>query len=174
ASFGSWLTVDGRRVLTLPWIHLASRPLFDNAMPARFSLFTSLAAAVMVALWAASRPRPAWLATLLAALAVLALIPNVSLDEWANTRGVPSLFSTSLYRSCLHRDENVIALPFGPRGESLLWQAHTDFWFRLAGGYISPKVPDTFAAPAVAHLTTSDNPSELTLGAVLTLAREKS
>jgi hypothetical protein len=44
-------------------------------------------------------------------------------------------------RNCIGRGETVIAYPFGAAGDSMLWQAHTDFWFRLAGGYMRPDVP---------------------------------
>lgn len=32
-SLGAWLTVDGHRAVTLPWMHLAERPFFRNVMP---------------------------------------------------------------------------------------------------------------------------------------------
>jgi hypothetical protein len=56
----------------------------------------------------------------------------------------------------------------------MIWQAESGFWFRMAGGYISPKIPDSFTSPpAVAHLATADNPFEITLPAILQLARMK-
>jgi hypothetical protein len=173
ASLGSWLTVYGHRVLTLPWVHLASRPLFEHVMPARLSMYTSLAAAVMLALWAAAS-RPAWLRVGLPALAVLAIAPNVTLAAWARSPHVPAFFTTGLHETCLRRGENVLIFPYGPRGDSMLWQAESGFWFRQAGGYVSPKVPDSFTSPpAIAHVTTADNPFELTLPAILELARLK-
>jgi hypothetical protein len=175
AALGSWLTVDGRRVITLPWIHLADLPLFDNIMPVRFSMFSALIAAVIVALWAASSIRPPWLRILLPGLAVVALLPNLSWHAWARSPAIPSLFTTGKYRDCLARGENVLTFPVGPRGDAMAWQAVSRFWFRMAGGYISPTIPPTFTHPAgLAHLTTADNPSEVKIGAVLELARLKS
>jgi len=175
AALGSWLTVDGRRITTLPWIHLAQLPLFDNIMPARLSMFSALAAAVIVALWAASNIRPPWLRVLLPGLAVVALLPNLSWHAWARSPDIPSLFTTGKYRDCLRQGENVLTFPVGPRGDSMAWQAVSRFWFRMPGGYIGPTIPSTFTHPAgLAHLTTADNPSEVKIGAVLELARLKS
>ena len=55
ATLGTKLLVEGHVVVTLPWAALVRLPLFDNVLPVRFAAFTSLAAAVIVALWAAPR-----------------------------------------------------------------------------------------------------------------------
>jgi hypothetical protein len=174
ASLGSWLTVDGHRVITLPWAHLASRPLFANMAPVRLTAFTALAAAVMVSMWAAST-RPG-LATriLLSGLAVLAVAPNLAWGDWANSPKVPALFTTGLYRSCLGRGETVLAFPFGPGGTSMLWQANSAFWFRLAGGYISPTAPPEFMAPhPIQQIAANDQPPKVTTAAVREFVRLK-
>jgi len=174
AALGSWVTVDGRRVATLPWSRLATLPLWKDVMPVRFMLYASLALAVAVALWAASDLRPAWVRPALAALAVVFVAPDVSWHAWARRPDVPSLFTTGEYRSCLSRGENVLAFPVGARGDSLVWQAEAGFWFRFAGGYVSQRVPDGFLHPkGVARVATSDNPFEVTLRDVLALARRK-
>ena len=174
ASLGSWLTVDGERKLTLPWIHIRALPLFEHVMPIRLSMFTALAAAVIVALWAASSVRPRWLRLVLPVLAVAAIVPNVGLAAWARSPHVPSFFTGSAHERCLRKNENVLIFPYGPRGDSMIWQAESGFWFRMAGGYISPKIPDSFTrTPAVEHLATADNPFEITLPAILQLARMK-
>ena len=65
---------------------LVRLPLFDNVLPVRFAAYTSLAAAVIVALWTAPAPRTG-AAGVLPALAVAALVPAV----WhADYRTVPS------------------------------------------------------------------------------------
>jgi hypothetical protein len=174
ASLGSWLTVYGHRLVTLPWIHLGYLPLLEHVMPVRLSLYTSLAAAVIVAIWAASPVRPSWIRIGLPVLAVLAIAPNVSLAVWARSPHVPSFFTTDLRERCLRPGENLIVFPYGPRGDSLIWQAAGRFRFRIAGGYISPLIPESFLRPAaITHVTTADNPSEVKIGAILELAREK-
>jgi hypothetical protein len=173
ATLGSRLTVDGHRSLGLPWHLVAGRALFVNVMPVRFSVYCALVAAVVVAMWAASSRPALWARILLPAAAIVAIAPNLSWGAWARTPDVPALFHNGAYRDCIPRDANVIAFPFGPRGDSMIWQADSHFWFRLAGGYITPTVPRSFTQPAVQHVTTADHPSEVTAAAVRTLGRLK-
>jgi hypothetical protein len=183
-TFGSWLTVDGRRVISLPWIHLAVRPPFEYLMPVRFSLFTALVTAVIVTLWLTTT-RVTWIRILLPTLVVLALAPNVSLTEWAGPGRptlfsatpptIPALFTGSGYRHCLRKNEVVLALPFGARGNSLIWQAESGFWFRLAGGYIWNTVPPSFLRPPrVASIATNNDPSQITVADVRAFTRKAS
>jgi hypothetical protein len=154
ATLGSWLTVDGHQLISLPWIHLGSRPLFENVMPVRFSLYTALVTAVIVALWVAGTRAGTWGRVVLPVLAVIAVVPNVGLASWAgpNARtlfasappAIPTFFTDGAYRRCLRKNEVVLALPFGARGNSLIWQAKSGFWFRLAGGYVMNAVPPFF------------------------------
>jgi hypothetical protein len=173
ATLGSWLTIDGHRVASLPWRVVAGRTLFESVMPVRFSAYCALIAAVIVAMWAAAGRRPRWLRVILPAAAILAVAPNLSWGAWARTPAVPALFRGNAYRSCIPRDANVIVAPVGPRGDSMIWQALSGFWFRMAGGYITPAIPSSFTSPAIQHVTTADNPQEVTPGAIRTLARLK-
>jgi hypothetical protein len=162
AFLGSWLTVDGHRVVTLPWIHLASRPLFVNVTPARLFVYAALVAAVIVSIWAASATPRLAIRVVLSGLAVLAVTPNLAWRDWAHSPRVPRLFATNLYRSCLVRGENVLALPFGPGDDSMVWQAESDFWFRLAGGYISPTAPPAFMTPhPIQQIAANDQPPKV-------------
>jgi hypothetical protein len=171
-SLGSRLTVNGHQVLTLPWVHLAQRPLFRNVMPVRLMMFASLAAAVMTALWAASTRSPRALRVGLPLLAAVAIAPNLSWGGWARTPQVPPLFTTSLYRSCLGRGENILLLPFGTRGETMMWQARTGFWFRLAGGYVSPYPPRGYTTTeGIFRIATEEIPPDVGTGSVLQLVR---
>jgi len=184
AALGSWLTVDGRRLMQLPWVHLGSRPFFSDLMPVRFSLYTALVTAVIVALWSAAAANP-WLRIGLPALAVLALAPNVGLAEWAGPGArtlfaaepptIPRLFTGGGYRNCLQKNEIVLALPFGARGNSLIWQAKSGFWFRLAGGYVVNTVPPAFQRPeAVSTLASNEPPARITPEDVRAFARAAS
>jgi hypothetical protein len=156
-SLGPELTVAGHAVLPLPtvfghdsWtipgfgtIHLS---LFNNVLPDRLMLYTTLAVAVMVALWAARTPHrtAAWV---LPALAVLALVPNPWSDAWATTYRLPPFFTDDAYRDCLAPDENVLPLPIGQGGDSMLWQTKAGFRFRMAGGRITTSPPSSFLHP---------------------------
>ena len=173
-SFGSSLHANGRELLVLPWIHLADRPLFRNVMPVRLIVFASLAAAVMTALWAASPRPPRLLRVILPALAALALVPNLSWAAWSRNPQVPELFTTSLYKSCLGRNENVLLLPFGTRGDTMLWQVRSGFWFRIAGGYISPYPPKGYTlTEGIFRVATEEIPPDVSTGSVLQLVRLK-
>ena len=119
ATLGSWLTFDGRRLISLPWVHLSARPFFEDLMPVRFSLYTALVTAVIVAIWLAATAAGAWVRIGLPVLAVLALVPNVGLAEWAGPEArtlfaaspptIPALFTGRGYRDCLQKNEVVLA-----------------------------------------------------------------
>jgi len=132
AALGPRLHVAGRASVILPWAAAARLPFIKHELPGRFMLFAFLIIAVMVSIWL-SRLRPAGparVAVLL--LSVLFLWPAVD-----NTRvDLPAFFSTGVYRRVLGRNENVLAVPFGWNGDSMLWQAHSLMYFRMAGGYL--------------------------------------
>lgn len=173
ATLGSRLTVDGSPSVWLPWSLVAHRSVFENVMPVRFGLFCALVASVVAALWLAAGGR-SWLRVVLVGLALVAVVPNLSWSAWSRRPDVPALFTSGTYRECIPRNANVIVFPVGPRGDSMIWQADAHFWFRMAGGYITPVVPSGFLEPAVQHVTTADRPSEVTANAVRALARLKS
>jgi len=166
ASLGRLLWVGGHQVGLLPWRWIASLPFLAHTTPARFSMYAALAASVMVAMWAASPRVPEALRIALPILAVAAVAPNLSLTAWSRTLHVPDL-------GCLKRGDTVLAFPFGSAGDSMIWQAHAGFRFRLAGGYIAVAPPPSYTTPAIQHVTTADDPSEITPAAVGTLIREK-
>ena len=170
-SLGPELTVAGHAVLPLPtvfghdyWtipgfgtIHLS---LFNNVLPDRLMLYTSLVVAVMVALWAARTPHrtAAWVVP---ALAVVSLLPNPWADAWATTYSVPPFFTDDAYRACLAPDENILPLPIGQGGDSMLWQTEAGFRFRMAGGRITTSPPSSFLHPdELAQISVGYDPSE--------------
>src|SRR5205807_1669551 len=69
------------------------------------------------------------------------LVPNTTGGLWLSRESNPAFFTTHQYRSVLTRGETVLVLPFGQLGNSMLWQAETGMWFRMAGGYLSPVYP---------------------------------
>ena len=172
-AFGSWLHVDGRALVPLPWRLVSGLPLFDNVVAARFTLYGSLAAAVAVALVAAAS-RSRWLRVGLPALCVALLVPDPRVfDGWHTTPAVPAFFADGAYRSCLAPGENVIALPYGAAGDSTLWQVRAAFWFRQAGGYVTPEVPRSFARYRAVRLLETDSFAPGLVASVRALARAK-
>ena len=170
ASLGPELTVGGHRVVplptplghetvTVPGVGTKFLPLFDNALPVRFALYTSLAAAVIVALWMASRPTADVLLWLLPALAVLLLVPNPAAKIWATTYKLPPFFTDAAYRSCLDRNETILPQPVRGGGQSMLWEVVDGFRFRMAGGRLQTSAPTSFLHPAsIAQIAVGNPP----------------
>jgi hypothetical protein len=149
-SFGNALIVDGHRVVNpMPWGELPDLPALNNVYAVRLTLYVSLVAAVVVALWAGSGDDPRWLRVALPVLAVAVLVPNLGHGHWDERFPTPRFFASGEYRDCLAPGENVLALPYGYKGDSVMWQATTGFRFRLAGGAVDDRIPPAFDLPIV-------------------------
>jgi hypothetical protein len=158
ASFGPWLWFAGTRSpIPNPLGAYAYLPIVGNALPARFVLYAFLSAAVALALWLARGPRPSALGWLLAAAAIVALLPNPG-QHWFN-RDVPDPpFFRGSSAHGLRPNENVVVLPYGQRGFSMLWQATAHLRFRMAGGYVGPQIPAQFDQYPIVHWLETDRP----------------
>ena len=147
AALGPSLMVAGKEVMPLPWALVGKLPLIQLALPIRFMMYAFLIVGLMCALWLSSiRTRGgrilAW-GLVVAAVAMLA--PRVGSEYWQGKTHLPPFFAQGTYRTFLERNQNVLALPYGRLGaDAMLWQADTDMWFRLAGGYVSCEVPEEF------------------------------
>jgi hypothetical protein len=150
AALGAELHLDGNAVLPLPSALVDHWPLLNNVLPVRIALFVSLITAVIVALVVASARSP-WTLIVLPLLAIVALLPRPGSHSWITVADQPQFITARLYRTCLDRGETVLILPFGDHGDSMLWQAQSDYWFRLAGGFMRPDVPSAFARFRVVH-----------------------
>ncbi len=146
-ALGAELTVYGHGLVPLPWTVLDGLPVFNNVLTVRFALYTSLAAAVIVALWTASRPPGDVWRWLLPGLAMVMLVPNPTTRGWATSFSIPPFLSDRAYRTCLESGENILPLPVQGGGDSMLWQVKSDFRFRMAGGRIATTPPSPFMNP---------------------------
>ncbi|MGH3071737.1 MAG: hypothetical protein ACRDNB_05615 [Gaiellaceae bacterium] len=144
AALGTTLRVAGHELVWLPWDLVVKQQFFNHSLPVRFSMYVSLAAAVMVAYVVAALPRRA--GAVLAALVVVSLVPRLDLPLWSITPDRPSFFTAGLYEDCLRPDENVFTVPYNLHGYSLLWQVDADFDIRMPGGYVRPGLPPEFTA----------------------------
>jgi hypothetical protein len=142
-SLGPFLHVAGRVSIGLPGKLLARLPIVDKALPARFAMYAFLDLAIITSLWVAQAETRKTARHAIAILAVLFLLPNPSAYSWVTPVDTPVFFSSGMYRNYLRPGETVLVLPFGPRGNSMLWQAQTYMYFRMAGGWIGP-VPAKF------------------------------
>ena len=142
-TMGPWLEIAGRITIGLPWLVLGDLPLLNKALPARLSVYVFLLLAIIVSIWFSSttaRLRSKWL---LGSAIVLFGLPNLAADYWVRPVDLLPFFSTGAYRYYLAPDEVVLVLPFGWQSDSMLWQASTDMYFNLAGGYVglAPLLP---------------------------------
>ena len=161
-SLGPYLTVAGRPIVHFP-VSLASLPLLRDALPGRFSLFTSLAAACLCAIWLAA-PHRRGAKPIVVVLLVASLVPNFWSGSavpgaWAisnvvswSTPHISRGFLTRGWSSRIKPGSNVLVLPTGDRSSASFWQAISGMRFTLAFP-ATPFVPPALAAdPVVARL----------------------
>ena len=148
-SLGPLLHVAGKPSIGLPGKLLARLPILENALPARFMLYAFLDLSILTSIWLATSSAKTVSKYAIAVLAALFLMPNLSATSWSAPIDTPPFFLNGLYRNYLAPDETVVILPYGLRGNSLLWQAQTDIYFRMAGGYTGVMPPDFESWPIV-------------------------
>ncbi len=134
----------------LPWSLALHFPLINQAMPIRFSLYVSLFASLSAALWL-SAARGGWERVLrftLAALACLCLAPNPALFQWTPLPLEPFFEPQNIIAS-LGQAANVIILPYGETGPSLIWQWQSGMAFSQSGGYVGFTPPAELKWPVL-------------------------
>ncbi|HUY20542.1 MAG TPA: hypothetical protein VMV15_15115 [Candidatus Binataceae bacterium] len=139
AALGPALRIMGRETFSLPWALMLKLPLISSALPARFMIYADLVIAIIGALWFAGGARSAATRSLAAVAIAISLFPNPHASFWTSPLELPAFFARGgAYRTELKPHELVLVLPFGQRGSSMYWQARTDMYFRMAGGYTGP------------------------------------
>jgi hypothetical protein len=142
AAIGPVLYVDGRVVATVPWASIFHLPIVRNAYPARLMLFAVLALAVATALWLARPATLRWARSArsarwaLAGLVVAAVALNASPVVAVPHTTVPAFISGARQKATLSPGEIVVVVS-RVRNAGMLWQAQSDFYTRLAGGFIN-------------------------------------
>jgi hypothetical protein len=163
-SFGPYMHFKGRSLWPMPWWLGEKLPLLRQALPNRFALFISLITGIMAALWLASmNDQQYMIGYMLAVLAVLTLVPNIRGERaywFTDLRDlhIPAFFSADDYKQVLKPGENVVVIPYGHLGYSMLWQARSDMYFRMAGGYVTAYTPATFARWPVVQMFYAGKP----------------
>ena len=142
ATLGPRIKIGGICYVPLPWVAAMRMPLIDKILPVRFSMYLFLDAAVIVAILLSSAwySRAGWI---LAATIALSWLPDVTAAYWATPTTIPAFFTSGAYRNYLRPGEPVLTLPFGSRGNGQLWQAETNMYFSMLGGYLGP-IPAEF------------------------------
>ncbi len=149
AAFGPLLHILGRPIIAMPWALAAMLPLVEHALPVRFAMYTFLALSIIATLWFARDSASHTVKWIAAALIVLFMLPNPYSAFWASPLDEPAFFSSGSYLSQIAPREIILALPYGQRGASMLWQADADFSFRLAGGWTTTLPFEFERAPIV-------------------------
>ncbi len=148
-ALGAHLHIAGYQTVTLPLDWTKTLPLFNDIIPSRIALFTTLAISVGVAAWLAmpvGRVLGRWLVVLLVAVMIF---PNVTASLYGMSPRNPRFFSTGMYRHYLKPGETVLALPYAYNDVSDLWQAETGFYFYMPEGYVGQVVPPSFISQLV-------------------------
>jgi hypothetical protein len=151
-SLGTVLHIAGKTSIPLPWTLLDKVPLIGRALPQRFILYTWIVAAVIVAAWLSAQAKRGWriASWVLVGVSLLFLFPSV----WAirNLHGVVDgarVFSGGVYERYVPRDGIAIVITPSKDQNEMLWQAQTNFWFRLAVGYTGPLPAQVAKDPVV-------------------------
>jgi hypothetical protein len=134
ASLGAMVRIAGHDLVKGPWIVPAKLPVTRAILPVRLTLFVALVVAMIVAVWLAERTarHPGW-RWALALLGIACVLPVTG--RWSNEIPYPAFFAGGAEASQLQEGDNVLVLPYGGAGWSLLWQADDGFRYRLAGGH---------------------------------------
>jgi hypothetical protein len=152
-SLGPILQVAGHQLLGMPGALLTAVPLINKALPARFMVFAFLILAIITAQWFAASEASTRNKWVVAILLVTFSLPNLDPRYWISKSDTPDFFSSGVYRKYLSPGENVIVTPYSQHGNSMLWQAQSDFYFRMAGGWTGPLPEDYKQWPLVDALT---------------------
>lgn len=160
--------------IPLPWGALWHLPFARSAEPTRMSLFAYLALGLAVALWLAApvsgrlARAGRWILALLAVGTMLADLTTFTsvlnkkpavdgrVTPAAAVDRMPAFFADGLYRQYLKPAETVVIV--SDRGNAgMLFQASTNFYFRLDGGFINASLTQSPFPEAVGAL---ENPTK--------------
>ncbi|MGH7915435.1 MAG: hypothetical protein ACREPW_12430, partial [Candidatus Binataceae bacterium] len=151
-SLGPELTVGGQSLIPMPALVLYGLPLLRNALAARFTMYLALILALIMALWLSGGATSLNTKCAMAALAILFLLPNLSAAYWDTPTDTPEFFANGTYSHYLKPGEIAVVVPYGWSGNSMLWQAQSDMYFRMAGGYTGMPPAEFQLWPAVIAL----------------------
>jgi hypothetical protein len=171
---GPNLIVGGRQRFALPWGGLWAAPIAESAEPSRFIVFGYLALVFVLALWLTApvrgrlRHAGRWALALLGLAFILADLPTFyqvvvpQVPHRAKAVGMrpenqmPAFITDGLYRHYLKQGE-IVAVVSDRGNAGMLFQADTDFYFRIAGGFINASLTKANALPPQFSLLTYPN-----------------
>ncbi len=144
----------------LPWRLVLPVPFIHQALPIRLSLHVALFASIAVAIWLETpgarsqesgiRNRESggealgWLRLGVAVVACVFLFPNRDLTRWTMLPLEPFFEPAHIDSVLEKKNANVVMLPYGWTGPSMLWQLQARMRFTQSGGYLGT-VPEAEA-----------------------------
>lgn len=134
-AFGPILRIGGHQLIAMPGHLLVGAPVFGRSVPGRFMAYAFLILAVITSQWLASSGASLRTKWIVAISVVLFSLPNLDGRFWITKSDTPEFFASGLYKKYLTADENVLVTPYSLHGNSMLWQAQSGFYFRMAGGW---------------------------------------
>jgi hypothetical protein len=147
ASLGPSLHLRGIELCPMPWRLFDRLPLINSAQAARFTIYLHLLLALIAAMWLAETAWSAAAKLVVAALLVIAVLPNLrGQDLWATKLDPPAFFTGPAVRRSLRPGENVVLLPYSSNGRCMIWQALSGMYFAMAEGGGNGPTPASFAA----------------------------
>jgi hypothetical protein len=156
---GPDLVIDDQVRGRVPWAALWHLPFAVSSYPVRLIIFAYLLFAMIVAVWLGMPARnrlllaSRWILGLIAVVGVITIDSHVSRGyammaghPYVTSRpgpAMPTFFTSGAYRHYLRHGETVVVV--SARGNAgMLFQAYTDFYMRLSGGFTNA----TFTAPS--------------------------
>ncbi len=135
AALGPFLQVGGKWIALMPWLILGRAPLLEHALPSRLMVFPPLALALIAAFWLSDPKTRRATKAIAVVFTLLLMLPNPSVELWAQRVDTPRFFADGTYQQYLSRKDVVMTLPLGEKGSSMLWQADCDMCFRNVAGW---------------------------------------
>jgi hypothetical protein len=137
ASLGPVIYLNGQKTVTVPWSGLFDLPFVKNALPVRLMVFAFLFLAVVGALWLAGpAKRVQWARWPLAVLVIVFIALDAFPIKVKTHSEVPTFISAAQYRRQLSPGEIVLVVS-NDGNAGMLWQAQSDYYMRISGGYIN-------------------------------------
>jgi hypothetical protein len=176
-SLGQSLVIDGKKTVSLPWGNIWTLPILSSAEPQRLMDFGQLVLALAMALWLAHVTTSKLMRSARWGLAVLSIAaifanlinfaevvvpPKPQPADWKPaipslplTDQIPAFFTDGAYKQYIKPGETVVILSH--RGNAgMMFQAYTDFYFNISGGFINASLSKSDALPdtveALSHL----------------------
>jgi len=161
-SLGPVLWIAGQNTgIPLPWTIFTKVPIIRHALPTRFTVYSSLSIAIYIGMWLSSAgdKKKASIRYLTVAVSFLLLLPNPVWFKFGDV-ATPKIFSNQEAQRVFGKSANVVVLPYGQLGNSLLWQLESGMAYRMAGGYVGFAPQSQLTYDAVMYFYDAEPPSQ--------------